>query len=512
MFRWLPIERSRDQRVAVVDIGSNSIRLVVYRRLSRAPLPVFNEKVLCGLGRNLSRTGRLDPDGMRMALINLQRFARLLPAMVVVHVDVLATAAVREAADGADFVAKVAECTGLGVQVLDGPAEARLAGLGVRCGFPAASGLAGDLGGGTLELCAIDAPDAAAPATASLPLGHLRLAEAGTRPKTPAVERIDRALASVPWLGPFGGRPFYAVGGSWRALAKLHMTEGDHPLQVIHGYAIGCDDAIRFADRIASASKSQIDQIGAGVGRRADTLVQAAMVLARLLRLVRPSEVVFSAYGLREGHLFSLLPPEARTRDPLIDAASDLIHRLGRFGDGPTLFNWCAPLFPDAGPAIRRLHHAACLLSDLGWVEHPDYRAAHACLRILRMPFAGITHADRGFLALAVHARYDGSVEGSETDAARRLAGASGAARALTLGLALRLAHTLSGGVPALLGRTALAVDPSTITLTLPRDLAPLAGEVPRRRLEALARSLGRQAVIDSGTAAPITWPHLVVD
>jgi exopolyphosphatase/guanosine-5'-triphosphate,3'-diphosphate pyrophosphatase len=481
------------EHVAVIDIGSNSIRLVVYDQLKRSPMPVFNEKLLCGLGRGVEKTGRLNPDGVKQALDALDRFRVLANGMRVGRLDVLATAAVRDADDGAEFVAEVTRRTGFTVQVISGTREAQLSAMGVLSGTPAADGLVGDLGGGSLELIGLDRGVIGEHLT--LPLGPLRLMESGANRAGELVRAIDQHLGQLGWLETVRGRPFFPVGGSWRALAKLHMEQTNHPLHIIHQYMIPAEEARDFASLIARQSRSSLEKLS-GSRRRADTLPYAALVFERLVRAAQPSQVIFSAYGLREGHLFSLLTPEQRLQDPLLSAAADWTARFGRLNDPSQLFAWTSGLFAGEDEAAQRLRHAACLLSDVGWVDHPDYRAEHAFLRILRFPFPGIDHAERAYLALCGYARYAGDIGGSLTGSARSLLSDSQATKALMLGLALRLAHTLTGGGLALLQSTTLKVTGDSLLLILPEDGSVPGGEIVQRRLDALAKAFNRKGEI----------------
>ncbi len=480
----------RPNSVAVIDIGSNSIRLVVYDALKRSPLPIFNEKVLCGLGRGVEKSGRLNPEGVALALAHLPRFQQITQGMGVARVDALATAAVRDASDGPAFVSTVEKITGLKVRVISGEEEARLAAHGVLSGAPDAEGLVGDLGGGSLELVDIAARRLGQQTT--LPLGPLRLMEMGDG-RGALIKVIDPRLEALPWLGNARGRSFYPVGGSWRALAKLHMEQARHPLHIIQHYTVAADEMRQFADLIARQSLSSLAKLSAS-RRRRETLPYAALILERLLRVAAPSTVVFSAFGLREGYVYALLPEERQQEDPLISACADWGQRLGYCGDRSRLLSWTAGLFIGEDPPQQRLRLAACLLSDIGWAEHPDYRAEHAFLRILRFPFPGIGHAERVFLALAGFARYAGAADSSITQAVRGLLSDTQQKRALVLGLGLRLAHMLTGGADALLQRTSLTLGAETVTLALPEDIEALAGESVLRRLEALAKALNRRA------------------
>ncbi|HYG85858.1 MAG TPA: exopolyphosphatase [Azospirillum sp.] len=486
--------------IAVIDIGSNSIRLVVYDCLKRSPMPIFNEKVLCGLGRGVEKSRRLNPEGVKHALTHLPRFRQITLGMRVPRVDVLATAAVRDASDGAAFVSEVEKATGLKVRVISGEEEARLAAQGVLSGTPEAEGLVGDLGGGSLELVNVSASVLGQQVT--LPLGPLRLMEAGEG-RGALVKAIDQHLETLPWLADAKGRNFYPVGGSWRALAKLHMEQTKHPLHIIHHYTVAADEMRQFADLIARQSMSSLAKLS-GSRRRGETLPYAALVLERLLKTAAPSKVVFSAFGLREGHLYSLLPPDRRQEDPLVSACADWGQRFCRFGDPSLLLPWTAGLFAGEDARGQRLRHAACLLSDVGWAEHPDYRADHAFLRILRFPFPGIDHPERVFLALTGFARYAGSIDSPLTQGMRGLLSDAQQKRALVLGLGLRLAHTLTGGANALLQQTSLKLNGETLVLTLPEEIKVLDGESVRRRLEALAKALNRRPEVVTTPQRPL--------
>lgn len=478
-------------RIAVIDIGSNSIRIVAFDAVKRAPLPILNEKVQCALGKGLSRTGRLNPAGAALALANLQRFRRLADGLRIGRIEVLATAAVREAEDGEAFMADVERLAGLKVQIVAGVEEAQLAAQGVLFGSPRADGVIGDMGGGSVELVSLEA--GAARRQVTLPLGPFRLAEVGGPRQQQVVDHVDQHFRSLPWLpGAAKDRDFYPVGGNWRAIARLHMEEIGHPLHIIHHYVMETAQAIEFSGRLARANRSVVEKL-TGAARRRETIQHAALVFERLLMIAQPARVMFSAYGLREGFIFGLLDEAERARDPLLAACGDLAARMGRAEGCELLISWTDALFPGEDPARRRLREAACLLSEIAWAEHPDYRAEHAYMRVLRFPFPGIDHSERAFVAMAIHARYAGDLNGPRLDTIRGLLSPQQTERALALGLALRLAHTLSGGAPRLLARATLACVGEELLLTLPDDLALLAGDVVERRMKTLAQAFGKR-------------------
>lgn len=479
--------------VAVVDIGSNSLRLVVYDAIKRSPRPLFNEKVMCGLGRSLQTTGRLDPEGVELARTNLQRFVALARGIGVRRLDVLATAAVRDASDGRAFVAEIERRHRLKVKVLSGAEEGRLSAFGVLAGIPAASGVVGDLGGGSVELVPVAGGQVGAAST--LPVGPLRLAEYGDDERK-LRDAIDKQLGLIPWLSAkVDGGAFYAVGGAWRALARIHMEQTQYPLHIIQQYTLPRSEAEDFLDIIARQSRKSLEKITTVSRKRLDVVPIAARVLHRILRRAAPKQLVFSAFGLREGHIYSLLREAAQRSDPLLTACADMAEANRRFGaDGDELFAWTQPLFPDETEARRRLRHAAALLSDIAWHEHPDYRAEQALHTVLYMPVAGLEHEERAYLAAVIYARYGGGEDGFEV--VHALLDEETRAQAHRVGLALRLGFTLSGGVPGLLGRSKLALTSGGIVLTLSAEGARRFGESVQRRLDALARSLGRKAEV----------------
>ena len=473
----------------MIDIGSNSIRLVVFERPDRAPQPVFNERVFCGLGRGIAESGRLDADSVAVARTNIARYVRLAEAIGSREVHLIATAAVRDAGNGAQFVADVEKQTGRKVQVIAGADEARYSALGVIAGTPEADGFMGDLGGGSLELTQIK--DGNPGASVTLTIGSLRLLTGSHGDRRVAREEVDRQLEAVPWLETMRGRTLYAVGGTWRSIARLDMELRDYPMHVIHGYIASrkqMEALAQFVERLGRKSLSGITSVPR---RRHETLPFGALALTRLLRLTKPKRVVFSSYGLREGFLFDRLDAAERRADPLVSGALRMAQRESRFPDfGSVLADWIAPLFSFESPEERRLRIAACHLSDIGWMEHPDYRAIQAFLRVARSSLVGIDHPGRAFVAGAVLTRYGGEIDHPDVAKVLSLLDKETVQRARGIGAALRLGYTLSGGADNLLRRTSLTHDRDEIRLKLPTDGSVPVGEAVERHLESLAKAL----------------------
>jgi len=490
------------ERIGVIDLGSNSLRLVVFERLGAAVFPLFNEKVMCGLGRGIASTGRLNPEGVALALVNLRRFVAFARAIAVDHLAVLATAAVRDASDGEAFAAEVERQCRVQVKIIDGAEEARLSAAGVLAGIPDADGIVADLGGGSVEVVRVGPGTLSAGGTGqidegvSLPLGPLRLAEFADRAKGLS-ETIERAFSGVSVLRGAAGRKLYLVGGAARAIARLHMEHTQYPLHLIHRYTISRREAEGFLDIIGRQSRKSLERITTISRKRLDVVPLAALVLRKLITLAGPQSVVFSALGLREGYAYGLVPAEERIPDPLIAGYMVVGRRQSRFRlDGDLLQQWTSPLFDDFSEAVQRRHRAACWLSDLAWSEHPDYRAELAFTRSLKMPFAAISHADRVFIATVLHTRYGGAADDPVKDSTRPLLHERAVGEVRTLGLALRLAYTLCGGTIDLLSEVWLCRDGDSLVLEIPSTGSLFVGETIQRRLDALSRSLGAAPVV----------------
>ena len=496
-------KRTELEPIGVIDIGSNSVRLVVYDGAVRAATPVFNEKVLAGLGNSIASTGRLADDSIARALDALKRFRAVARVLKVKNLRVMATAAVRDAENGSIFIQQAEQAAGAHIEVLSGAREAKLAAFGIRMGFLAPDGLAGDLGGGSLEV--IDVARERLKDARTLPLGGLRLVDKTGDKIDKALPLVDEAVAGVGWLRDGCGRPFYAVGGTWRALARLHMEQTAYPLRVMHGYAIPTREAIEFCQFVRRAKKvTMLAGIEAVPRARRDVLPYGALVLERLLEAVAPSEVVFSVFGIREGLLYSLMTRHEQDKDPLLSYCEELaLQRSRSLTHAYELCNWTDALFAEEGPKEteeeRRLRHAACLVSDIGWRAHPDYRGVHSLDMIAHAGFAGIDHPGRIFLALAVYYRHSGSDDGRGDSLLTRLkqsVSKRAQKRARLVGAAVRVAHMLSIGMPGVIDETRLFYEGPKLVLTVPETYAALDGERLRRRFQALADMVSREGEI----------------
>ncbi len=494
------VSASGDGRpVGVIDIGSNSVRFVVFAGLTRAPVQLFNEKSACALGAGIQTSGILNPAGRDCAVAAVGRYVRLARAMGVGRLDLLATAAVRDAADGPAFVAELVARFGAEVRVLSGEDEGQLAALGVLLGTPDAEGLVADLGGGSLELVEIDGGrHDPLGRLASFPLGVLRLEDIARGGDAAVDDAIRGFLKSAPWAFGRPVRNLYAVGGSWRALAKLCMQQENHPLQVLDKYTPSRDKALELADLVARIGRRSMDKIPGISRRRISALPFAARLLQILLTTIRPERLVFSIHGMREGFYYTNLPREIRDRDPIVDMCEAVAGNGHRFAQQPSrLMHFLDPLFENESEKQLRQRFAACMLGDLYWDEHPDFRGQQAFFKTLRLPVVGFDHQDRAALSLMVLYRYQSYDEIHDAQGVLAMLSPEDRVRVQAVGCALRLAHVITGGAPGILGHCRLIREPRRLVLRIPADDPAFEVSAFDKRLERLARCIGREAAIE---------------
>ena len=492
---------STNDSIAVIDIGSNSVRLVVYESLARSLVTIFNEKVLCGLGREVQTTGILPKDAITKALGALTRFHALCKTMQVGKVIAIATAAARDASNGNEFIEKAELICDCKITILSGAREAELSALGVISGVHRPDGLVGDLGGGSLEL--IDVKNVHCRKGVTLPLGSLALQDISNQSPKRA-ERIAKAeLSKITQLSSAKGRDFYAVGGTWRALAKLHILQSGYPLRVMHGYSLTAAEALDFVKRLrrlqATNTLADIDTVAEA---RQPLLVYAALVLENIIEIAQPKRIVFSTYGVREGVLFEMLPPDVRAEDGMVSAANVLNSLLSRsVSHAEELVAWTDRFVKVAQlvetPEEKRFRHIACLLSDVGWRAHPDYRGEQTFNLIANGNFGSLSHAGRAFVALSVFYRYTGlSADEPPPQFVHTLLTADQIKRARVLGAAFRVAHLISAARPGVLPAIHFRAQPRKLMLVFEHQLVDLVADRMGSRFKQLARMVGRTGSI----------------
>ena len=476
-------------RVGVIDIGSNSVRLVVFDGAARSPAYFYNEKLMCALGAGMSETGCLNPEGRERALQALKRFKALADGMDLPPLTVVATAAVREADDGQAFQDDVLRETGLRIWVIGGEEEARLSAQGVLLGWPGSYGLVCDIGGSSMELAEIS--DGRVGRRTSSNLGPLKLRDlkGGQKGRDRHIKEVMRDLADH--MGPQPDRLFL-VGGSWRAIAKIDMYRQGYPLHVLHEYRMDKKSVSKTVKYIKSEDLEDLRQACGISNARMELVPYAADVLKRLTQIFKPKDIAISSYGIREGLLYEQMPQELRDRDPLIEACRFAEAKDARLpGFGKKLFSFVSPLFAQNDESRMRLVKAACLLHDVSWRAHPDYRAETCFDNATRANLGGLKHSERVFLGLALLHRYKNKREGTRFEDLEGLLSEKATLDAEVLGKALRFGAMLWMSDASADG-TALEWKPRKreLRLKLTKDSAPLYGEVAEARFASLADSL----------------------
>ncbi len=482
-------------RVAVVDIGSNSVRLVVFSALARSPHTIHNEKTICSIGRELGTTGLLYKDGVELALEALRRYRHLTDRLDVRVREAVATAAARDALNGAEFVRRAESAWGGPIRILTGPEEARLAGEGVLASMPDADGLVADLGGGSLDMVTVRGGRTAE--ACSLPFGPLRLADMSRGDLDRTRKLVDDELEHWEPMSGQGGKTLYLVGGIWRSVARVDMLREQYPLHMLQQYTMPSWRALELCAVLSKQGKKSLELLEVVSKRRVELLPYGAIVLQRLLTFARFKDVIVSANGVREGIVFAKLPPAERAKDPLIDFAGLENARVARTpAHAMELFAWAAPLFSDENAYYRRLRLAACLLSDLGWRRHPDHRTHGTYEDVLNMPYGGADHRARAFIAAATYHRYAGDQDIPPDLRLKGMLDKPEERRALRIGLAARLAFDLSASAAGELSHYRLRLTPSKVILEVPKRRSAIADDAVGKRMGALGAAFDRNAEI----------------
>ncbi|MEZ5872603.1 MAG: Ppx/GppA phosphatase family protein [Nitratireductor sp.] len=491
---------SQRRPVAVVDIGSNSVRQVIYEGLTRSPAVLFNEKVLCGLGQGIATTGRLNEQAVERAIAALRRFHALGRQAGVSQTHILATAAAREASNGPQFITRVEEMFGTDVMVLTGMMEAQYSAYGIKSGFHEPEGIVGDMGGGSLELVGVNGEIKGG---ITLPLGGLRLAEmsGGSIEKARDIIKAEMARISVAWPGT--QRNFYAVGGTWRSLVKLHIARTHYPLMAVHDYHVPAKSFLAFCNRLAGEPIDTVVGIDAVSRNRRALLPYGALVMAQVLKTLKADMVIASSLGVREGYLYSLLPPEEQAKDSLLETARDLsILRARSPRHAQELADWSTMAFATLGTDETadetRYRIASCYLADIAWRAHPDFRAQQSLSVIANTGFVGISHEGRAYLALSNFHRYQGLGSKVKQPEIASMATPRIFTRARLLAAIFRVLYLYSASMAGVIPRLGLvARDDDSFVLTVPRDISDLCGERPEERLSQLARETGKTITME---------------
>ncbi len=472
---------TKDARIGIIDIGSNSIRLVVYDQNKRTPIPIYNEKVLCALGKGLASSGVLNPEGVVMGKDALRRFIAMSRNMGIQNPHIIATAAIRDAKDGRDFTGWLEKTYNVKADVISGEEEAMLGAFAVCSSIYKPRGITADLGGGSLELVRVDS--GAIDGHNSLLLGSLRMLDESKGDKGKLRKLIDKRFAEIDWLDNEKTPSIYAIGGSFRALAKMHMVANNYPLQILHEYTVEAKEFLSFVRDIAAMSVEKLEKYPGGAAKRAASLPGAAMVLETLITTCKADNIIFSASGIREGYVYKKLSVRERDDDGLIFSCREFASRNGRSNEySGELFEWMQPLLPQEDERMKRLRLAFCLLSDIAIHIHPEYRGDWAYERIIYSAFTSITHAERVTLALALYHRYQFKIKAEYPQL--KLISNADKAWAKLVGTSANLAYHLSGSITGNLPKTNLVIKNKNVTLQFASNMADLMGDSIQKRID----------------------------
>ncbi len=480
---------TKNNKIAIIDLGSNSVRMVVYDNPNRAMMPIFNEKAVCALARGLEQTGRLNPKGVIQARSAFRRYLKLCELMKVNEISIMATAAVREASDGAEFVSELESLHHVKINTISGEDEAKYAGMGVLYSIANANGIVADLGGGSLEIIAINNSELKNPV--SLPLGHFRLIEVANNNIQNAETIMGRSLSELAVLSLNSGANLYAVGGGFRSLAKVHMSKHNYPLRILHNYEVLSESMLELCNFISRRTPEQLRKIAGLNNDRIETIAYTSSVMASLINVMRPAKIIFSAYGLREGAISeSIDESSSGVSARMLQSCKDIASRSGEDVEySNNLYQWLKDIFPETF-VKRDILQAITSLSEVSWAEHPEYRHEIAFKKVLEAPAVGLTHKERVFMAISCYHRYKTKFDDKSFGFIKEILSDDEIKKAKAIGMAMSLAANLSGTSVEGLKSTSLSIKKNVLELHLNQDVEMLIAEVIDKKLEKLADSL----------------------
>jgi len=476
------------KRIGIIDIGSNSIRLVVFDGPKRSPLYLYNEKVFYRLGQK-SVGGQNFTDKILAEVTNIvDRFVTISRNMKAVKIIAFGTSALREANNSTDLIRLVLDRTGINVEIISGETEAEYAAKGILLGFPNSFGVICDLGGNSVEFGTILEGKVINCKTALLgPLALNKL----FRINKDAKNHMKTIIGSLNIIQQNDLRKkLFLIGGSWRAIAKFHMELTGYPLKIIQGYKIKAKELKKTLSLISSEVGKKRLLMTNIPNERLELLPHSANLLEIILETYRFDTVIFSSFGVREGIIFDQLSEKERNRDPLLEAAKYFERKDSRFPKlSRSVFNWIAPFHKTFNKKNKRLIFAACKLHDISWIAHPDYKMEMCLELITRSNISGITHKDRMFLAAILLFRHKIKSEVIQELDLFNLVSKRKRGIAMVIGKSLRLASTFFGEKD-LFKEIKISVKNDEVVLTIPEHLKSLNGEIVERRKHELNKAL----------------------
>ena len=477
------------KREAVIDLGSNSIRMLIYEDFEKSQIPIFNEKAVCSLGNSLELTGKLDPLGVQYSISVLERFKNILNNSKVNSVNIFATAAVRDAKDGPYFKSVVEKIFDNEIEVLTGEQEAERSALGVILGFEKVNGIVADLGGGSLELAKVK--NGVIEKKASLPIGILRLFNRPKKKKSKKIsDIISENLSSVNWLKKTKVKNLYVVGGVWRTLLKADIFLKKYPLNVLHQYQLTGEDALSLCHRLDDKKKLsslKVDQI---TKSRTNYVPIATNILKQLLLLTAPEKLLCSISGVREGTLITKSGYKLTEQDLLDNFIEYSAFRTGDYGENYLkYYNFIKDIFSDNENFPTRLLKPTCSLSNMDWGLGAYQKAELVFAQILNTPALSLSHSDRIKIALAGFWRHCSVKYYPDRDYVSLLSN-NEILIARQVGAALRLASGIAAISTIFLDNLSLTKKGNTIIFSVPNQHSQIVTKSVQKRLKSLSKEM----------------------
>ena len=413
----------------------------------RVPRLIYSEKVFCSLAKNLEIDNKIPKKNFKQAINVIKRFYKIAADIGSNEVIIFATAAVREAENGVKLKKEIESITKKEMIVLSENDEVKLSSQGVLSSFPNANGIIADLGGGSLELSFVI--NGVIQNYRSLKIGVVRFLNLFLKDKNGFEKSIKKELNKITWFKGDPDTTLYLVGGSFRSLAKLHIWATDYPLSIVHGYTIKKDEALNVIDLASNVRSKTIKEIPDIEQERSKTIPVAGQILKFLLKKIYLKKIIFCSQGLREGFIFSLLPPEEKKVDPLIFSSKKISKNFDNsFFDGELIFNWLQPIFQNENENFKRIRLALSHLSELSyWQNFKDIQANYALNTVLYYPFLSITHEQRVFLAMSIYISCGGKLLNTDILKFSRLLKKDATNAARVLGQSIKLSYLVSGGL-----------------------------------------------------------------
>ncbi len=506
------------RRVAIIDLGSNTARVVVMNAMPGYAYRLEDEiREVVRLRQGMTRQG-LSDEAMSRALFTLRLFRRFCHSLGVETILPTATSAVREAANGPLFLERVRRETGLSLQVLDGEKEAYYGTLGALNEVPLTDGFAVDIGGGSAQVSEIRGRHFFR--GQSFTLGALALTErfVTTDPIKPAQfeavqAEIDRQLEEAAWLKKKSG-PLIGLGGTIRNLAKIEASRQNYPLNTLHGFSLSRESIEQSIQQFRELPLAEREKISGLKKDRADIILPGAMVILTIMTRLKTDTLIISQNGLREGvfleqfweHLTHQIIADVRRFSTLNLAriyqyqkphANHVRYLAGR------LFEQLAPLH-GYGLAERELLDAAALLHDIGTIISYDNHHKHSQTLIVNSGLPGFSPREIALIALLTRYHRQGNPTLSDF---KSLMDEADDVLLIRLAAILRLAEYLERGRNATIDDIAVSWNEVELHLTLIADEYPAVElwEAERNGVALMENAFERTVRIDT-TAAPAEW------